>query len=114
MSLNPFDLISGVDINASRLDGKYSPNDSKNIKQKRYRKLMRGVNIYSYSTFSTLHACERKTACSKLEASRRNAEDFVFESVEENVDFAFGRAMESGVQAALLDKTVLLYRFGTS
>lgn len=99
-------LLRGSDVSQSNLSVKYSPNDSKSIKQRRYRSLMRGINLYSYSTFSNLHACERKLSCSKLELSRINAQPEVdFSSLQDNVDFAFGRAVESGVQSTLLGKS---------
>lgn len=99
-------LLRGSDVSQSSLTVKYSPNDSKTIKQRRYRKLMRGINIYSYSTFGNLHACERKLSCSKLELARINSQPEVdFSRTENNIDFAFGRAIESGVQSTLLGKS---------
>jgi hypothetical protein len=73
-------------------------------KQYRYRDLMKGINVYSHSTSGILDLCERKFACSKLEKNSP-ANDINIVTLEGNIDFAFGRAIESGVQAALLSKT---------
>lgn len=62
---------------------------------------MRGVNVYSHSTSDKFVACERKFACSKLELNQPVQTDSVV-TLEGNIDFAFGKAVETGVQAALL------------
>ena len=80
--------------------GVFDPNTAKFSKQQRYFQLVRGINIYSYSTFQNLHRCERYLQLSKLEQNRT----VIIQPPEENVDFAFGRAIESGVQSAFLGK----------
>lgn len=90
-------LLAGQDIKASLFD----PNKAKHNKQRRYLHLMRGVNMYSHSTSELWNACERKFACSKLQQNQPIQIDDVV-TLEGNIDFAFGRAIESGVQSALL------------
>jgi hypothetical protein len=91
-------LLSKTDVKGSLFD----PNKVKKNKQKRYNHLMRGVNVYSHSTSEKLILCERKFACSKLEQNQPIQIDDI-ETISGNIDFAFGRAIETGVQSALLD-----------
>lgn len=83
----------------------FDPNIVKKKKQDRYFKLMRGINILSHSTSERLITCERKFACSKLEQNQ--PEEFTAEIVtlEGNIDFAFGKAVETGVQGVLLGRS---------
>lgn len=77
--------------------------EKKKSKQDRYRDLMRGGNMYSYSTFQLLHACERKLQLKKLEMSIEGQTRGITRQ-EDNIDFAFGKAVESGVHAVLMEK----------
>lgn len=79
----------------------FDPNKAKKNKQKRYLHLMRGVNMYSHSTSEKFVLCERKFACSKLEQNQPIQIDDIT-TIESNINFAFGRAIETGVQSALL------------
>ena len=79
----------------------YDPNKSKNAKQRRYIDLMKGINMYSHSTSERLVTCERKFSCSKLEQNNPISDEI--KSLEGNIDFAFGRAVETGIQASLLN-----------
>lgn len=97
-NLNPSlaELLAGEDIRGSLFD----PNKAKKNKQQRYLRLMRGVNIFSYSTGENLQTCERKFKSKKLELN--NDFDQTINTLGTNIDFAYGRAIETGVQAALL------------
>lgn len=93
---------------ASILDKELAPSifnilDKKKTKQDRYLHLMRGINILSYSTFSGFHSCERKFQLKKLELSGDNNLEFVG-AIQNNIHFAFGKAIESGIHAVLLGK----------
>lgn len=90
-------ILGKTDIKGTLFD----PNKVKKNKQKRYLNLMRGVNMYSYSTSEKLVLCERKFACSKLEQNQPIQIDDIA-TIESNIDFAFGRCIETGVQSALL------------
>lgn len=92
-------LLAKEDVRGNLFD----PNRAKKNKQLRYLRLMRGVNILSYSTGEILQDCERKLSRKKLELNN-DYEQTIFTG-DGNIDFAFGRAIESGVQAALLGKT---------
>jgi hypothetical protein len=93
-------LLGKTDIKGSLFD----PNKVKKNKQRRYNHLMRGINIYSHSTSEKLVLCERKFACSKLEQNQPVQIDDI-ETLAGNIDFAFGKAIETGVQSALLNNT---------
>ena len=89
-------LLQSQDIKGALFD----PNKVKKSKQRRYQDLMRGINVYSYSTSERLIQCENKFRCNKLELNNEITSPIV--TLEGNIDFAFGRAIETGVQAALL------------
>jgi hypothetical protein len=91
-------LLGNQDIKGALFD----PNKVKKSKQTRYRELMKGINIYSHSTSERYITCERKYCCNKLEQNRPYAENDIV-TMESNIDFAFGRAVETGVQAAMLN-----------
>ncbi len=91
-------LLSKQDIKGELFD----PNKAKANKQKRYLHLMRGINIYSHSTSEKFVLCERKFQCGKLEQNQPIIIDEI-KTLEGNIDFAFGRCVETGVQAALLN-----------
>ncbi len=91
-------LLGSHDISA----GIFSTIAAKDRKKDRYLHLMRGINIVSYSTFSNLHTCERKFALKKLTQAAVN-EDGEYVPYT-NIDFAFGKAIEAGVQAIFLGK----------
>lgn len=100
MKASPLDNLLDIDILASLFDGQAK----RNSKQDRYLSLMRGINILSYSTFDALHRCERKFKRNKINlAINKDTPRVVFEQT--NIDFAFGRAIESGVHATLLGKS---------
>lgn len=83
----------------------FNPNDAKKAKQHRYHTLMRGINVASFSNFGNLHTCERKFALAKLELARKFSIGLEkFSSLETNIDFAFGRCFETGIQGVLLNK----------
>lgn len=89
-------LLKKEDIRGTLFD----PNKAKRNKQRRYLRLMRGVNIFSYSTGETLQTCERKFSRKKLELN--NDHDTSITTLGTNIDFAFGRAIETGIQSAFL------------
>jgi len=92
-------LIGSHDISA----GLHSTIGARERKKDRYLHLMKGINIVSYSTFGNLHTCERKFALKKLQqASIVNDPNYVPYT---NIDFAFGKAIETGVQSIFLQKT---------
>lgn len=91
-------LLKDQDIKGSLFD----PNKVKKNKQQRYFHLMRGINIYSHSTSEKFVLCENKFRCSKLDQNQPFQIDPIV-TLEGNIDFAFGRAVETGVQAALLN-----------
>lgn len=99
--MSGFDKLGGLlgkqDIKGTLFD----PNKVKQNKQKRYLHLMRGINVYSHSTSEKFVGCERKFACSKLEQNQPIQIDNIV-TLEGNIDFAFGKAVETGIQAALL------------
>jgi len=109
MSIPPqgkFGVLSNL-LNQNVASGVFDTTIAKRRKQKRYFTLMRGLNVSSYSTFGSLDTCERLFAINKLTLARYAGESnqdnpFVFET---NMDLAFGKAMETGVQDALLGKT---------
>lgn len=91
-------LLGSHDISA----GIFSTVAAKDRKKDRYLHLMRGINIVSYSTFGNLHTCERKFALKKLtQAAVNDSGDYIPYT---NIDLAFGKAIESGVQAIFLGK----------
>lgn len=90
-------MLAGSDIKGELFD----PNKVKKSKQDRYFRLMRGINMYSHSTSEKKVSCQRKFSCSKLEQNSPSAEVNIV-TMEGNIDFAFGKAMESGVQSSLL------------
>lgn len=101
LSLSPIGaILKNTDIKGELFD----PNKQKKKKQRRYQELMRGINVYSHSTSERFIDCERKFSCSKLEANRISGNDPII-TLEGNIDFAFGRAIETGIQAALLNHT---------
>lgn len=91
------ELFKNTDIKGSLFD----PNKVKKNKKRRYLHLMRGINIYSHSTSEKFVDCERKFKCSKLTQNQPIQIDAP-DSIQTNIDFAFGSAIETGVQAALL------------
>lgn len=99
-NLGGLDSVLDTDI----LAGLWSGIAKRQSKQDRYLKLMRGINILSYSTFNALHSCERQFQKNKLRlAANVNTPRVLF--AETNIDFAFGRAVESGVHSTLLKKS---------
>lgn len=90
-------LLQEQDIKGTLFD----PNKAKKNKTKRYLHLMRGINMDSHSTSEKFYTCERKFACSKLQQNNPIQIDDIV-TLEGNIDFAFGKAVESGVQASLL------------
>lgn len=96
---NLANLLRSQDINA----GIFSTMGAKQRKKDRYLHLMRGINIVSYSTFNNLHTCERKFALSKLEQASISGDSNHIPYT--NIDFAFGKAIETGVQSIFLQKT---------
>lgn len=90
-------LLKDTDIKSSLFD----PAKVKKNKARRYFYLMRGINIYSHSTSEKFITCERKFRCAKLTQNQAILIDPVV-TLEGNIDFAFGRAIEAGVQSALL------------
>lgn len=93
-------ILAATDIKSSLFD----PNKAKHSKQRRYLQLMRGVNMYSHSTSEKFISCERKFKCTKLEQNNPVNIDFI-PTLEGNIDFAFGRAVETGIQSSLLENT---------
>lgn len=91
------DILKGVDVKSALFD----PNKEKRKKQKRYDDLMKGINVYSHSTSERFLSCERKFSITKLQANTTILNDPVVR-LEGNIDFAFGRAVETGIQSALL------------
>ena len=63
--------------------------------QKDYARLQSYINASSYSMLQTLHACPRKFQLIKAAALRG-------EGGRQNVDFAYGHAVGSGIQAYLM------------
>jgi len=106
MIKSKFGSLTSVLQGQSIASGIFNTTQAKQKKQDRYRSLMRGINISSFSTFENLNKCERFFSLSKLELSRNAAnkliEGFKFET---NMDFAFGKAMETGIQSGILGKT---------
>jgi len=92
------ELLGTQDIAA----GVFNPNTNKNIKQNRYRSLMRGLNVLSYSTMGSLNSCDRKFQLKKLQLARDY--DVDIKTPEGNIDFAFGKCVETGIQGAFLGK----------
>lgn len=103
MALNETSLLSQIFSGETVTSGIFDVLDKKKSKQDRYRDLMRGGNMYSYSTFQLLHTCERKLQLQKLENSRLGQEQQITKQ-DDNIDFAFGKAVESGIHAILLGK----------
>lgn len=60
--------------------------------------------MYSHSTSERLVTCENKLRCSKLQLNQPILIDPI-PTLDGNIDFAFGRAIETGVQSALLNNT---------
>lgn len=86
--------------------GAFDPNQAKKIKQDRYFSLMRGINMTSYSTLGNLHACPRKFQLGKLEqAAAYELNIDGINQLETNIDFAYGKTIETGVQGVFLNKT---------
>jgi hypothetical protein len=94
-------LLGSHDISA----GIFDTTKAKERKKDRYLHLMRGINIVSYSTFGNLHTCERKFALKKLHQAQVD-EDGEFIPYT-NIDFAFGKAIETGVQSTFLGKGII-------
>lgn len=90
-------------LDSSVASGAFDALNKKQSKQDKYNQLMRGINILSYSTFSGLHSCERKFQLKKLEQSNANSIETV-SAFNTNIDFAFGRTVETGIHAVLLNK----------
>lgn len=103
MAIGASTLLGQMLAGESISSGIFDPLTKKNSKQDRYRTLMRGGNMFSYSTFQMFVGCERKWHLNKLEHSLRGQEQSITRN-EDNIDFAFGKAVESGVHAILLGK----------
>jgi hypothetical protein len=96
-------LFGGVDVGAATQT--LSPNSAKHQKQRRYRELVRGINILSYSTFELYHTCERKFAISKLRAGNRTEAELAIFQEDTNLHLTFGKCFETGIQSVLLGKS---------
>ena len=103
MAINTTSLLAQMLGEESVSSGIFDVLDKKKSKQDRYRELMRGGNMYSYSTFSLFNTCERKLQLTKLENSHAGQAQSITKNAD-NIDFAFGIAVESGVHAVLLGK----------
>ena len=68
-----------------------------NTSDKGYRKLTAARNVTSYSKLLTLHECPRKFELDMLDKAKPNVEVDEF-APQENLDFAFGHAVGSGIQ----------------
>lgn len=110
MAIDKSTLLAQMLGEESVSSGIFDALDKKKSKQDRYRNLMRGGNMYSYSVMSLLNACERKLQITKLENSRPGKEMGIQRN-NNNIDFAFGKAVESGVHAVLLGKAPHLVYF---
>lgn len=107
MTSGKFGVLTGILAKTDIASGIFDTTIAKRKKQKRYFSLMRGLNISSYSTFGNLDRCERYFSINKLQLAHAFAiksidDPFVYEN---NMDLAFGKAMETGVQDVLLGKT---------
>ena len=76
---------------------------AKKSKEARYIGIMRGINISSFSTFGNLNKCERYFSIKKLELNKDH--DTLIRTTRNNIHFAFGHAIETGVQGILCGKT---------
>lgn len=98
LDLGILNNVLSVDLNDN---GIFSGQGKAKSKKERYLSLMRGINIISYSTLSNLHLCERRFACSKLRlAASQDSPKILW--ADSNIDFAFGRSVESGVHGVLV------------
>jgi hypothetical protein len=103
MAISKLGALESV-LDTDILAGLWNGVEKRNSKQDRYLQLMRGINILSYSTFGALHTCERQFQKNKLRlAANKNTPRVLF--AETNIDFAFGRAVESGLHSTLLNKS---------
>lgn len=102
MNTNKFGALTSILANSDVKGSLFDPNKVKQNKQRRYLHLMRGVNMYSHSTSEKLNSCERFYACNKLEQNQPIQIDDIV-TIDNNINFAFGRAVESGIQSALLN-----------
>lgn len=93
-------ILASTDVKAALFD----TNKAKHSKQRRYRDLMKGINMYSHSTSEKKNGCQRFFQLYKLEQNQI-IDTGDIETVSSNVDFAFGRAVETGVQSTLLGHT---------
>lgn len=80
----------------------FNPNSAKSSKQRRYQELMKGINMVSHSTFERKQDCDRKFSVNKYTMNNPGSDIQLFQN-EGNIDFAFGRAVETGIQATLLN-----------
>ena len=71
---------------------------SANTSDKGYRRLMAHNNVTSYSKLGLLHSCPRNYELQLYKANVPKSAEFE-EAVEQNLDFAFGHAVGSGIQA---------------
>jgi hypothetical protein len=89
MDTNPLALLEKQEINLSF-------NDTVN---KEYNKLQMWRNVTSYSILNELHSCPRKVQHIKSRAATGGGGS-------NNVDFAFGHSVGSGIQAWLIDRNM--------
>lgn len=101
MTDSKFGSLTGILKDVDVKGALFNPNNVKRNKQRRYIELMRGVNMYSHSTSERFITCENKFRCSKLQSNQPILVDAI-PTLEGNIDFAFGRAIETGVQSTLL------------
>lgn len=92
-------LLGGQDVRGALFDS----GKAKKSKEARYIGIMRGINVSSFSTFGNLQKCERFFSIKKLELNKDH--DTLIHTVRNNIHFAFGHAIETGVQSTLCGKT---------
>jgi hypothetical protein len=106
MSKLSLDLLDGIEVQTSASLEKESLIYSSTA-DKAYSRLMKMVNVTSYSQLQLLHSCPRKYQLSmhKAMSNSRTIEQTV------NVDFTFGHAVGAGVQSYLLDADIVKASF---
>lgn len=72
---------------------------SANTSDKGYRKLMAHKNVTSYSKLNLLHSCPRNFELEMLSQAKPAAASISEDNIQQNLDFAFGHAVGSGIQA---------------
>lgn len=102
-----FGALSTLLADTSTISSSFNPNQVKDSKKQRYNVLMRGINMWSFSTFGVEHKCPRKLSINKLRLAAKNKtfEQAPPDFFETNQDFIFGQAVETGIQAAFLQRT---------